>query len=186
MTTSTTMTKRRLATAAAALTLIAALGLSACGGDSSGIPDGVYVEQDDADDSGYVQDLIIVHDGQITGVHHTGSSSGADLSTAESCNTYKKFHSDAEKNSINPEGVENVYGEPDIGKINDAGDTIIWETGRNGGNPEPIVADSPDTGMITIDSDERDGGHAEIYVPISDPGAEQGVERSMARECSDD
>lgn len=163
-------TAKRAATAAA-LTFIAALGLSACGGSSNGIPDGVYVSRDDASGDGRIGDILSVHDGQVSEIEYTGDERGATDSVSEQCDAYKSFIGDAEDGSVNPEGVEGSYRIGNTGSINDDGDSVVWEDS----DPESIAADTPDTDMLTIGD--------EIYVPSSDDGAKAGIEKGQENAC---
>lgn len=165
---------KRSATATA-LTFIAALGLSACGGSSNGIPDDAYVLRDDATGDSRISTLVTVQDGQVSEVDYIGSKSrSGNSSTAEKCEAYKTFLNDAEDGSINPEGVDGAYKIQNTGPINDDGDTVVWEDR----DPEPIAADTPDTDMLTIGD--------EIYVPASDDGAQAGIEKGQTDACDED
>lgn len=163
-------TGKRVA-AVTALTIIAAIGLSACGGSSNGIHDGVYVSRDDAGGDGRIGDILSVHDGQVYEIEYTGDERGATDSVAEQCDAYKAFIGDAEDGSVNPDGLEGSYRIGKAGPINDDGDTVVWDDNE----PEPIAADSPDTDMLTIGD--------EIYVPSSDDGAKAGVEKGQGNAC---
>lgn len=168
----TARTAKRAATVAA-LTFIAAFGLSACGGSSNGISDGAYVPRDDATADSSVTEALVFADGEVSQVEYIGSQSGATDSVAEQCDAYKRFIGDAEDGSINPEGVKGSYKVKATGPINDDGDTVVWEDS----DPEPIAVDTPDTDMLTIGD--------EIYVPSSDDGAQDGIKHAQDLACDE-
>ena len=194
------MTRSKRAASAAALALSAVLALSACGGgddeaeagDNGGgvgdnaAPQGVYIEKDDVDDGAAEEstfkEVLTIHDGTVFLVEYRGASSG-ELTTTEACTAFDDFLSLAESGDWDPEGVENQYHVVKHGSINDAGDTVVWETDDN---PEPLAVNTPDTGLLTLDSDERDGGDAVIYAPADTEDGQAAIEYTKSEICAGD
>ncbi|MGI6798822.1 hypothetical protein [Gordonia sihwensis] len=186
--------------ASVALALSAVLALSACGGgdeaaaggdDGGGTgdnaaPQGVYIEKDDVDDGAAEEstfdEVLTFHDGTVFLVEYRGASSG-ELTTTAACTAFDDFLSLAESGDWDPGGVENEYHVIKHGSINDAGDTVVWETGDN---PEPLAVNVPDTGLLTLDSDERDGGDAVIYAPADTKDGQAAVEYTKSEICAGD
>lgn len=160
----------------ATLALTAALGLSACTG--SGL-DGTYIPMDDADGDSSVDEIFVIHDEQVSQVEYRGGNSDA------SCEAFKRFISDAEDNKLEPE-IDDVYTVHLSGRINDAGDTIVWEEGNGATSrqmePQPLQVDTPDTGMLTVDVEQN----TDIWVPAKESNASQSIEHTQTEECSDD